>query len=118
MENEVRKMIDQSIMESRTYTTDEKYLLVAVALRMHPDKYDGSDPLKATQVSLSVSKRMFRTTVHTLLKILEGDLEIYEILDEDYKRMFRFIHYIPLIKVPLYINEFPEAASWRMGIGK
>jgi hypothetical protein len=32
--------------------------------------------------------------------------------------LITFLRRIPLTKVPLYINSFPELANWRMSIGK
>lgn len=34
------------------------------------------------------------------------------------RSLLTFIRKIPLIKVPLYINSFPELSKWRMSIGK
>jgi len=32
--------------------------------------------------------------------------------------LIKFLRKVPLIKVPLYINSFPELSKWRMSIGK
>ena len=35
-----------------------------------------------------------------------------------FKEFFALIHYIPLIRVPLYLNTIPDVASWRLKLGK
>ena len=38
-------------------------------------------------------------------------------LPKDYCLLFNFIHYFPFDSVPLYINEMPEVARWRLEVG-
>jgi hypothetical protein len=35
-----------------------------------------------------------------------------------FKEVWNLIHFIPLNRVPLYINTIPDIASWRLKIGK
>lgn len=68
--------------------------------------------LKLNGFEISITKNDLMNVVFSpkAKNIFTGSLMIKEI--------FNFIHVKPLRKIPLYINTYPELASWRMRIGK
>jgi hypothetical protein len=47
-----------------------------------------------------------------------GPLGYFRSFDEHLKKFWFLIHYIPLKRVPLYLNTIPDVANWRLKIGR
>lgn len=105
------------------YTDEEKSNLYNRILQRYQEEYlGGIDDLPKSYTKVVILGKPCEIRTHMLLKIinyehrLAPDLQRY--LDSDFELLHKLINLEPLNRVPLYLNDIPEVAAWRLKIGK
>lgn len=109
-----------------THTEKDKSLLLGNIIKLYDVESVGSlgayydDSLQYTYID--IRGESCQIDMNLLLKIIFYDPIKHPGLHKDLSRSFAMllmlIHYIPLKRVPLFINIIPTVASWRLELGK
>jgi len=80
------------------------------------------DPSTIPYTYVAMFGRQAQIAIYILVSIVlwdgSRDINFIQSLHRDFRELFKLIHFIPLVRVPLYINTIPETAKWRLEIGK
>lgn len=105
------------------FTEKERDDLYDRILQRHKIEYVGGiDDIAKGYTKVVIQGKLCEIRTHMLLKIinyehkLAPDLQRY--LNSDFELLHRLINIEPLNRVPMYINDIPEVAAWRLEIGK
>jgi hypothetical protein len=106
-----------------SFTDREKDNLYDRILQRYGEEYVGGiDDIAKGYTKIVIQGKPCEIRTHMLLKIihyehrLAPDLQRY--LDSDFELLHKLINIEPLNRVPLYLNDIPEVAAWRLEIGK
>lgn len=81
-----------------------------------------SDPSTIPYVYVLISGSMVQISLDLLIDLVlwdqSKDPNILIHTNRAFKKFIYLIHFAPLDRVPLFINEIPEVAKWRLEIGK
>jgi len=91
------------------YTTDEYLILIESLQESSVNRGYDTPHFNIKGVLSSVPERLLWEKIFDLKKVKAA-------YPKD--RLLKFLHGVPLSKVPLYINSYPELAYWRLRINK
>jgi hypothetical protein len=102
-----------------TYAKGEKDILIKSII----DKYGTHNSEFEEYTFVEIHGRSQRIPMDRLIQIVLYDEtrsapDFFMTIKGYFKEFFALIHYIPLIRVPLYLSTIPEVASWRLRVGK
>lgn len=102
-----------------TYAKGDKDILIKSILDKHGEHISEIDDY----TYIELHNKLHQISINRLIDIVIYDEvrsapDFFMTIKGYFKEFFALIHYIPLIRVPLYLNTIPDVASWRLGIGK